>query len=168
MPLQRERVGAEVQGGEELIAALKELGLSVKGSVRKACRQGSKVMRDAAEANARSVSPGTSGKHAVIKSRGNKVTQVEFYIQPSKKKWYFKFFETGAVPHEIPGPLAFEGDAGSVLVSSAQHPGMAARPWLRPAFDNNRDAAAARVGEVLKEIIETRRAQLDSERDDDD
>jgi HK97 gp10 family phage protein len=49
----------------------------------------------------------------------------------SKIAWYANIVEHGARPHVIPGPVYFNGR----YYKNIQHPGFAARPFMRPAFD---------------------------------
>jgi hypothetical protein len=53
--------------------------------------------------------------------------------------------------------LVFEGARGLIVIGGVRHPGMPAQPWLRPAFDSRKDAAAQAVGEVLREAVEKAR-----------
>ena len=46
---------------------------------------------------------------------------------------------------------AFEGSEGLVVTRGVGHPGMAARPFLRPAFDSRKKDARDQVGEVIKD-----------------
>ena len=71
------------------------------------------------------------------------------------EKWYLRFFEFGAMDHEIKGsPLAFEGESGLVITGSVQHPGMPASPFMRPAADSKKDEARDAAGEVFKKEID--------------
>ena len=72
-----------------------------------------------------------------------------------EEKWHLRFFEFGATDHEIKGsPLAFEGESGLVITGSVQHPGMPAKPFMRPAADSKKDEARDAAGEVFKKEID--------------
>lgn len=72
-----------------------------------------------------------------------------------EEKWYLRFFEFGASDHEIKGsPLVFEGDSGLVTTGSVQHPGMPAKPFMRPAADNKKSEAVEAAGEVFRKEID--------------
>ena len=72
-----------------------------------------------------------------------------------EEKWYLRFFEYGASDHEIKGsPLAFEGESGLVITGSVQHPGMPAKPFMRPAADNKKDEARDAAGDVFRKEID--------------
>lgn len=75
------------------------------------------------------------------------------------KRWFDRFFEFGASKHDIsvskPGSVAFEGNAGLVVVPFAKNTGgVPMRPFLRPAVDEKGAAAITAMGEVLKREIE--------------
>ena len=72
-----------------------------------------------------------------------------------EEKWYLRFFEYGATDHEIKGsPLAFEGESGLVITGGVSHPGMPARPFMRPAADTKKDEAKDAAGKVFKAEID--------------
>jgi HK97 gp10 family phage protein len=155
-----------IEGLDDLTKALKEVGLSVNGTIRKSLREGIKVIQEQAEANAKEI---TNRKATKIEAsthgsrEGSK--NVTMTLRISVRAFYLGFFESGVQPHEIPkhgGVVAFEGNEGLVVVRHVNHPGMAARPWLRPAFDARKDAAVQRVGDYLREAIETKRAANDA------
>lgn len=77
-------------------------------------------------------------------------------VGPPDQKWYWMFYETGAVAHEITGhPLAFMIDDGDLITTGrVLHPGMAAQPFLRPAWDSQHQNAATRAGNEFKGVIE--------------
>jgi hypothetical protein len=141
------KVEIEIEGGEELLKALERSYVNADKALDEATLAGGEVVRR--EANRLAPSPDVEvevereGERAVAK------------IGPHKDKWYLRFFELGATSHEITGlPLAFEGRAGLVITGRVDHPGMAARPFLRPAIDSKQDAARDAVGVVLKRAVE--------------
>jgi len=151
-------VTAKVQGSETLLKELAALGGNVKSTARSAMRAGAKIIQVQAESNAASLGQ-RAGKHTRIQATQRVRGVITMAVAPSKKKWWFRYFETGTTRHEITGaPLVFEGDAGLVIIGGVNHPGMAAKPWLRPAFDEKQNEAVAKVGDYLREAIETRRA----------
>lgn len=152
------KISGKLEGADELIAELKKVGLSVKGTTRKGVRAGMKAMQVNAERRASTLSTrrGKSTKIAISSKQRGAVTG---QLGPSKKKFYLRFFETGTRPHVIPQRYMRLGRAVSRRI---KHPGMAARPWLRPAFDESTAAARAAFGQAMLSAIETRRAQLDN------
>jgi len=143
----------KLEGGDELIAELARMGVNVKKSLRGAIRAGAKLVQ--AEADARAPSS-RAGKKAALQVSSPKRDQVEARVKPTRKRWYLRFFETGTAPHEIAGRplLAFEGEGGRfVRARRIKHPGMPARPWLRPALEAQSDAAVAAIGESLRAAV---------------
>ena len=155
-------VTAKVEGSEQLLKELVALGGNVRSTARTAMRAGARVIQEEAERNASAL--GTrAGKHTRIQAHSQVKGVITLAVAPSKKKWWFRYFETGVTAHEITGdPLVFEGEAGLIIIGGVHHPGMAARPWLRPAFDAKQQAAVAAVGDKLREAIEARRAIVES------
>ena len=172
-PKKGKAITVKLDGAEQLLEELEALGVNVQRSLRGAIRKGAKVIQDEAEVNARMVT-GKTGKHTRlhVSTRRGEVgsSDVQADIGPSKKKFWLRFYETGAAPHEIKAKnsplLAFEGEKGLVLTSRVAHPGLPALPWLRPAFDNKGDAAIKVVGEVLREAVEE--ARIAAEGSDDE
>ncbi len=140
-------------GGDELIAALKRVGVNVRGELRAAGQAGAKEIQERANAAA----PGPHVETHVEQSSGSMVT---VSIGPDKEHWYYRFAEYGAQAHEITGGplLAFEGDQGVVITASVDHPGRAAAPFLRPALDEGADEATDALGARLRRTIEEVRA----------
>jgi len=157
-------LGAKIEGGEEMLKQMKALGLNTRKVLAAATRAGLKVVQVEAEQNAKGISS-RGGKATRLVLSSKKPTHATADLGPGKKKWYLRFFETGAQPHEISGPLAFEGDRGLVLIGGVSHPGMSAQPWLRPAFGAKRDAARDAFGETVRAAIEE--ARLAAEGQDD-
>ncbi len=152
------KVTARVDGGDQLLKELASLGGNVRSSARSAVRAGARVIQAEAESNTQTLGDG-SGKHTAIKISQRVKGTIEAMIGPSKRKWWYRYFETGVTAHEITGgPLVFEGDEGLVVIGSVRHPGMAAQPWLRPAFDTKQDDAVQAVGDTLRRAVEERRA----------
>jgi HK97 gp10 family phage protein len=143
------RVTATVEGADELIAALKQMRVDVDGLLAVAAQAGAQVIADAA--NPLAPRP-VIDTEVAEQGKGRATVDVGF----PKEKWFYKFFETGTKPHYIPGPLTLKFDDGEVhVVGGANHPGMAARPFLRPAFDAQAGAganspAAQATGDVIR------------------
>ena len=150
-----------IEGGENLLKELAALGGNVRSTARTAMRNGTKVVQAQAEINAAAL--GRPAKHTRIRARSLMKGLITMELSPSKAKWWFRYFETGVSAHEITGsPLVFQGRNGLVVVDRVNHPGMAARPWLRPAMDSQSPAAVAAIGETFRRAIETRRAIIES------
>ena len=149
------KVTVKLVGDKELEKKIMLLATRVNGAVRKGAEAGAKIIEDAAERDA----PGpfiASGNEKVIATG-----TVEISIGPDKEHWEYQFVETGATRHEIAAGkkkgapyLVFEGRKGLVVTKKVQHPGMAARPFLRPAMKQQKDAAVAATGKVFRAEID--------------
>lgn len=146
------RVSVKIEGADKLLRALKKRRVDVAAVLEKAATAGAEVLAAAANPNA---------PEALIETETTSAEpgRVTVAVGPPAEKWYWRFVETGAQHHPIGGPLAiwFEQEQRLVVVGGAQHPGMAARPFLRPAFDEKggKDGAAqAEVGDVLRRAVE--------------
>ena len=160
------RVVAKVEGGEQLLKELAALGGNVRSTARTAVRAGAKVIQAQAEMNAETIAT-RPAKHTQIKISQRVKGTIEAMLGPSKRKWFYRYFEMGVTPHEITGnPLVFEGDNGLVIIGGVHHPGLVARPWLRPAFDSKQGEAPAAVEDVFRQAIEARRAIVGSDAED--
>lgn len=138
----------KLEGAEELQAALRRLGSEAQTAMADAALAGAEVIRDAATRRA----PGPYIRAEVVRTT-RQVAQV--HIGPDEDHWYYQFVETGAQPHLIRprkpgGKLRFEVGGAEVFARVVHHPGMAARPFLRPAFDENSGRAADAAGRRLR------------------
>lgn len=138
-----------IDGLEEALAALRRAGVSTRPILRSAAEAGAELIAEAA----RGLAPGPEIETDVVESKADAIT---VDVGPIKEKWYYRFFETGAGPHAIKGKslLVFEGDRGLVRIGAVQHPGQAAEPFLRPAFDGQGDEAVDAIGARLRAAIE--------------
>ena len=146
-------ITARVEGADELKAKLEALGTKARGAIlERAGEAGAEVIRAAAEANA-------PGPHIELALSRSAEYAVEFEIGPDMAHWYYQFFETGAGRHTIEGntkmAVAFLGADGEVVREVVDHPGMKAKPFLRPAIDAKGDEATQVVGRILRREIES-------------
>lgn len=142
-------VRVTIEGGEELARQLRRLGLAAADVLPMAVEAGGMVLRDLARPKA----PGPEIELEMEKGSG-KATAT---IGPAKKKWYYRFFElgTGVGTRSTKGRFVFRGEDGRLrIVREIDHPGMAARPFLRPAFDEGQDEAVGKAGDALRSRIE--------------
>jgi len=146
------RLAVKIEGQKELMKALKESGLKPRKVIGAAMKQGGEVVA----ANARErVESSKGGKKVTAKITARKQDHITVSVGPTKKHWYLRFLETGTARHEIRGNpfLRFGGPRGLIEVRRVMHPGTAARPFLRPAFDAKNDEATGKVGEVIRAAI---------------
>jgi len=145
-------------GAEELIASLKAVGLSVKGTTRKAVRAGSKMIQADAERNAAQISH-RRGQNVRINISSKSKTSVTGSIGPAKRKWYLRFAETGTKPHAI--TIRRRGGK-PIRAYTLRHPGSSARKWLLPAYYTAQSKALEAFGAAMVLAIETKQAQIDN------
>ena len=158
-------IRVKIEGGEALLKALRDADGNVKKSLRAASKAGMDVIR--ADAVAR-MPPNRYKKVLVMKSSFPRKEICEATVRISKRAWKMRFVEQGVTAHEIKGsPLAFEGDNGLVITGAVHHPGLAARPFIRPAFDAKHEEAKAACGESLRQaVVEARIAQAAADDED--
>lgn len=146
-------VRATIEGLDELRSKLLARADSVRSVAVRAAQAGGGVIRSAADA--RAPSPGSVDTRTVVLSREG---QVRVDIGPDKEHWYHMFFETGVAAHEIRPKTArrlrFEVGGTEVFARIVRHPGMPAKPYLRPALDENAGRAVDAVGNVLRGAVE--------------
>ena len=79
---------------------------------------------------------------------------VTIAIGPTRDKWYYRYFETGARPHEIRAKeskaLLFNGDYAE---SASQTGGASTRPVLRPAVDTKQKQILDAISGVLLDAL---------------
>lgn len=140
-------MGVKVTGTEKIEQNLKKMivGEVIRAALIKVVTAGAEVLLEEAASNA--PNPSDVGMRVTTKTKTKAVAKVG----PVKDKWYLRFMETGATRHEIKGyPLIFEGVSGDVIKTFAvDHPGMAARPFLRPAMDRKGDEAMEAGGKAF-------------------
>lgn len=146
------RMTAKVEGIDELVAKLRRMGISVSDSLSIAVQVGAEVIQSAAN-------PKAPAPNIITEELEKSSTKVTVGIGPDDAHWYYRYLETGASAHEYSGNplLAFEGSEGTIITGSVSHPGMAAKPFLRPAFDEKHKAAEDEVGAELLKVIERAR-----------
>lgn len=145
------RLVAGIEGGEELKRKLKELGKAARGVRVEAVEAGADVLCGEMRRLA-----GSDEIETRVSKRSVGLTEVE--IGPTKDAYYLQFLETGAQPHRekarIAPAMRFWGDEGLVIVGGVAHPGMRARPFMRPAVDTQAESAKDALGETLSNAIE--------------
>lgn len=142
-------IRVELQGDKELIAKLNAMGISTRAILEAAVSAGAAIVRDIAREQA----PGPEIEMEVTKSSDESATAL---VGPDKDHWYYRFHEFGAGAHPEAGKpfMVFEGESGTVRTKEVNHPGMAAKPFLRPAIDGHEDKAAEAMGEKFRGAIE--------------
>lgn len=139
-----------IKGDKKLIQELKAVGVDVQRALDDALKSGAKPIQQVANSKA-------PGPHIAVSDPQIKGDSGEIKVGPDDNHWYYKFLEYGAGAHTIPGSILvlFGTD---FVTGSVPHPGFAARPFLRPALDENKSQAERRMGDELRKAIERGRA----------
>lgn len=143
-------VKIQVDGIENVKRALDGQRDALRQALEKIVLAGAEVIRSAAESQA----PGKIANDMLKEPAEKTGTKVIVHIGPHKRRWYAQIVEKGAVAHPVaPRKKKALKLADNTLRRSAQHPGMRARPFLRPAFDGNQDNASAAMGDQVKATL---------------
>ena len=120
----RDSYNIKVKGGEELAKNIRRLGIKMEEAIKPGLEKGAEIVRVDASDRA----PRRRGKLAadIVKS---KVEKNEIKVGPGKDVWYGKFPELGTSR-------------------------MSARPYLRPALDENKDKINEAIRKELSKVIE--------------
>lgn len=148
----------ELAGAEGLLEGLDEIGKQVRRALSRAAQAGARVIQEAANEDA-------PGRFIVTRVRKATQEMAEVGIGPDREHWYYTFFEYGATAHEIAGrgmlSLAWEAAGQWIFRRRVHHPGMPARPFLRPAFDENQERAVEATREALDQAIQEALSRAD-------
>ena len=161
-----------VSGLKELDDLLKQLPVKIERNVmRGAMRAGQKVIADAAKNNLRqngSVDTGELERSVRIrfKRKSEKFGWIRAFVMAGNKQAYYSHMvefgtasyysgkgRTVGKPYEITPKVAGSLFLGGVLRESVTHPGIKPKPFMRPAIDNNSDAAIKAVVEYMQKRI---------------
>lgn len=143
-------IKVELVGADELERAIKRLGDDASRVLAAAFEAAAVVLVEAIKPNA----PGDQIAHDVIEQTP---ARVEVDVGPTREAWHYRFFETGVQPHEVTPTTARALRIGDRFAARATPGGFAARPFMRPAIDENQSQVEAAAGEVLREAIEVER-----------
>lgn len=141
-------VTIRIENLDEVVADLRRAGADAREAVGAAVEAGAAVAAGLATSRA----PGA----IEYEMQGDAGSTATAHIGPPKEKWYYKYFEKGTPPHAIKpkGAKALKlVPLGEVFAAGVQHPGMAARPFLRPTVDENEGDIRDEVGQVLATAV---------------
>lgn len=155
------RFGATLEGGDDLLRDLNQMGSLTKKSLKGVTKAGADVIAAAANARAATITS-RSGKHVRVRVRVRPGGYAVGAIFPAKGKAHLKLHEYGTKAGwrwaRKNGPFKFYAGNRLVVTRLIKHPGMAKRPWLAPAFNAAKDEAAQAYGRALRKVIEDRQA----------
>lgn len=130
----KEGMTIELTGMDELIKNLEAVSKDISKDLARCVRKGGEIIRDAAKANIRSQGLTKTwdlhDKFAMSTTEKDR-SQVEVLVGPHKKQFYGAFHEIGTSKHK-------------------------ARPFLRPAYDENINKVQEVIAEELRKTIERR------------
>ena len=142
-----------VKGLSELNAFLQELPSKVEKNVlRGALRAGARVVQAEAKAN---VPVDTGTLRAGLKvSTGGKGGMVMAKVKATGKHAFVApWLEFGVGAHAITARKGGWLFFGGAFAKSVDHPGIAPRPFMRPALDSRAQAAVVAAGEYMKQRL---------------
>lgn len=148
----------KITGGRELAEALKQMPRQLQQNVmRQALRAGAKVI----QTKARELVPVDTGdlKNSLKIGTSSRRREVRSTVATKGKGAYIaRFIEFGTAPHLIKGrnggTLKFTArDGNTVETLSVNHPGIKAKPFLRPSLDSESNKAIVAVGEKIRERL---------------
>ena len=138
----------KIEGLSEMNKALKKLDAKVATKISRAgLAEAAKVMRKEMRARA----PRDSGnlrKNIKYKLKRFQRRGYKGSVGVMSKAFYASFIEYGSSPHKIKG-VAIEGKP----FASVDHPGIEAKPFLRPAFEAKKEAAIKAIGPKVWAMI---------------
>lgn len=137
-------IRVEIQNMDEVRRAIEAKILTVGVVMDQAVEAAAEVVREAAAAKAPGPEIGME-----------KVDKTEYDVGPKKAKFYYAYFETGTNAHTVTPRtrLALKWGGENYSMRNVVR-GVGARPFLRPAIDENVDRAGAAAGEVIRQAIE--------------
>ncbi len=146
----------ELLGNEELARALVQMGEEIIDEIEGIALEAAEPLLDEIRSNA----PWDSGEMALsldlfkLKPKGNLTAVVA--VGPHKDYYYWLFNEMGAQPHEIPRPKA-KGVVKRIrraLKGKLKHPGVTAKPFIRPAYDKLEEQILGDIAAGINKILE--------------
>ena len=142
----------EVVGLEDVVDALRELGADMESAVEA-------IALAAAEPMARTVAakaPGKIGDAIVTETTEKSKSRVTVSVGPSRKAWIARFVEFGTGAHTVTArkQRALKLYGLNIYRKRVEVVGVAARPFMRPAFDTGQSASQTAAANAAKKVIE--------------
>ena len=156
-----------IAGAEELAALLKLLPKNIERNImRSALRYGARVIANEAKKNITTEDTGALKRSVRTSSRSQRGTVFAYARAGGKRSgakkdqaaFYAAFIEYGSAAHLIKPKktnfLSFIAkDGRRVTTKLVSHPGIKARPFMRPEFDAKADAAVAAVANRIRQRL---------------
>ena len=151
----------EIQGLDEVVDALRQIGVDAVAAVELIALAAAEPVAQAVAAKA----PGRIGEDIVTETTTKSKKRVTVSIGPSRAAWYARFVEYGTASggekiltrKKKKGgggkPFRLYGISSNMLRASINHQGIAAQPFMRPAFDTTQQAAQQRAAAAAKKAV---------------
>lgn len=140
-------------GGRELAELLGTLPAKIeKNIMRTALRAGAVVLRDAIKSKA-PVASGALRDSTRVTTRYRRGAVSASVKVGDSIAWYAHLVEYRTRPHKITAPPGHSLNVNGQEVKSADHPGTAGQPFVRPAVDQNMGAALAAVTAKVRQRL---------------
>ena len=142
----------EMTGEKELAKALEALGSAVADKLEGIAHAGATPVKEAAKDKAPQLSGDLSDKMTQETLEKSK-TAVEVGVGPDKDTFWGLFIEFGVGAHHVKHVVAQALQIEQGFAVSADIPAIPAQPFLRPALDENIDAAINAIAEEAKKVL---------------
>jgi len=142
-----------VEGTAEINAALKRLGAEATAIATDATMAGAEIVR--AEAAKKAAQTSQRLANGMLKEADTtKSNEVTVKVGPDKELFWGRYIEFGASPHHIAPDQAkaLQIDLKQ-FTANVNHPGIDAKPFLRPTIDETADAVQAEIAKQLKKKL---------------
>lgn len=155
----------KVDGLRKLDDALKALPLKARGPIlRGALNAAADPMLRAARRGARRSAKIKKTRDKIVKKASNPRRKnnftAEVLIGFTKKAWYLRLIETGTSSHKIRiRKSSILTDGSTFFGKEVDHPGIIARPFLRPAYDEEHEKFIRLFKEEMRRRITKRAAK---------
>ena len=139
-----------ISGGRELADFLQQFSVKMeKNIMRSALRAGANEFKKAIQANV-PIKSGALRKSVRVTSKIKKGTVTAAVKVGGKRAPHASLVEFGTKAHKITPKGAKALRIAGYVVADADHPGARPRPFARPAFDANGQAAVQAVGAKIR------------------
>ena len=136
----------EILNADEVVLALRQLGLNASAVLEVAVQAGADVIKEAADGFA-------PGPNNATETKKRTDDFVQIIIGPDEEHWYYRFFETGTDPHEVLPKDAQALRIEDGFFARANVSGMPAEPFLRPAIDTGKADATDAIGDKFRDTL---------------
>jgi len=123
--------------------------------MRSAMRAGVNVLKAAAIDNI-PVDTGALRRSVKVSTRSSRGVVSAKVSAGGKDAWYARFVEFGTAAHVIKAKPGRFLSIGGAYLTSVNHPGARAKPFMRPALDNKADDALRAFAAKVRSVLSTK------------